>query len=67
MGDAGAGVPTDRRTMAALPGAVKLGEHVRGADAVRRHAQAVNELPHPQVVFAFGLRITNCAPESCST
>jgi hypothetical protein len=26
----------------------------------------VNEEPQPQVVFAFGLRITNCAPVSDS-
>ena len=28
----------------------------------RAHVQAENEEPQPQVVFAFGLRITNCAP-----
>src|SRR5690348_16344995 len=33
----------------------------------RTHTYAVKELPHPQVVLAFGLWITNCAPESSST
>ena len=28
--------------------------------------QTLNEDPHPQVVWAFGLRITNCAPSSPS-
>ena len=28
----------------------------------RRVAHTVKLLPHPQVLLAFGLRITNCAP-----
>jgi hypothetical protein len=33
----------------------------------RRHAgQTVKDEPQPQVVFAFGLRMTNCAPLSDS-
>ncbi len=49
-------------------------EH-RGGGATHCHArslprrerdQALNEDPHPQVVWAFGLRMTNCAPSSPS-
>ena len=32
----------------------------------RAHAHTVNDEPQPQVVFAFGLRITKCAPISDS-
>ena len=32
----------------------------------RRGPHIVNEEPQPQVVLAFGLRITNCAPLSDS-
>ena len=34
---------------------------------VAHTAQTLKLLPQPQVVFAFGLRITNCAPVSDST
>ena len=34
----------------------------QAADEGEVHLQTVNDEPQPQVVFAFGLRITNCAP-----
>ncbi len=42
------------------------GEDVDAIGSERHRAQTVNEEPQPQVVFAFGLRITNCAPLSDS-
>ena len=41
-----------------VAGAAGFDERERG----RRRAHTANEEPQPQVVFAFGLRITNCAP-----
>ena len=42
-------------------------ERAETAELTRlRRRQAVNEDPQPQVVVAFGLRITNCAPSSPS-
>lgn len=37
-----------------------------GLASRRPGAQGVNEDPHPQVVFAFGFLITNCAPSMSS-
>lgn len=42
-------------------GARGLGQGGFGG-AHTRSVQTPNEEPQPQVVFAFGLRITNCAP-----
>jgi hypothetical protein len=60
-----------------LPVHVTGDDHVKavGAEIDRREdgrhricaaAHAANEEPQPQVVVAFGLRITNCAPSSPS-
>jgi len=65
--DAGGGPECRKRVavvaqgIGAIEGAFDEGKRdARGLRA--RAAHTVNEEPQPQVVLAFGLRITNCAP-----
>ena len=54
-----------RRVITQRIGAIQcaLDERERAAPSVH----TVNDEPQPQVVLAFGLRMTNCAPDSDST
>ena len=54
-------IVTDDVTLLVVPQCIRP---VQGAvdEGERRGGHTVNDEPQPQVVFAFGLRITNCAP-----
>ncbi len=47
---------------AEIDGGKDVGNHAAAAHLSVQHSYAENEDPQPQVVFAFGLRMTNWAP-----